>query len=44
MNEEILQGIIDTQKTQTATIKELVDVCGLLTDRVLALEEEIKKK
>lgn len=44
MNEEILQGIIDTQKQQRVTIQELLDICIILKDRVEALEEEIKKK
>ena len=38
MNEEILQGIIDIQKQQRTTIKELLDICVTLKDRVLALE------
>lgn len=44
MNDEILQGIIDTQETQRLTIKELMEICETLITRVLALEEEIKKK
>jgi hypothetical protein len=38
MNDELLQGIIALQETQTATIKELMDVCTLLKGRVLVLE------
>lgn len=38
MNEEIMQGIIETQKQQTTTIKELLEICTILKDRVEALE------
>lgn len=39
MNDEILEGIIETQKQQTETIKELLDICTMLKDRVEALED-----
>ena len=44
MDNEILQGIIDTQGIQTATIGELKGICETLITRVLALEEENKNK
>lgn len=38
MDNETLQGIIETQKLQTATIKELMECIKELTERLLALE------
>ena len=35
-----LDVLIKTVETQTTTIKELLEVCTMLTDRVLKLEEK----
>jgi len=38
-----LDVLIKTVETQTTTIKELLEICNLLTDRVLALETLCQK-
>lgn len=39
MNDELTKKIIQTQKQQTETIKELLAICTELVDRVKTLEE-----
>lgn len=38
MTVETLSELIETQKLQTTTIKELIEICTILKDRVEALE------
>lgn len=40
----MIQQIIDIQKGQTTALKELMEICTILKDRVEVLEEEIKNK
>ena len=43
MNDELLNDLIETVKTQTTTIHELMEICKTLKDRVEALEEKLNK-
>ena len=42
MNNELLDGIIETMEQQSNTIKELFEICELLKDKIESLEKEIK--
>lgn len=43
MNDKLLNELVKTVETQTTTIKDLLEICTILKDRVEALEEKVKR-
>ena len=43
MNNELLKALIETVQIQTKTLKQLMEICTTLKDRVEALEEKVNK-